>query len=289
MSRYLDPTNDVAFKKIFGTEDHKPLLISFLNATLSLSGENAIKSVDFLPKEQVPLIHDNKLTILDIKCITEGNIIFIVEVQNQMLPEFIKRTQYYAAHCYVNQAPSGSEYIDLSPVILLAIVNYTLFPDSESVISYHKTLDTETHEHHHEALSYAYIELPKFKKKESELLTPQDKWIYFFKNWKKTQEIPKAVQEKEIIEAYNVIEEFGWDVGEKDEYLKASLFRASVYRQQQDSFEKGEIKGIQKGIQKGLKEGKLEIAQTILKEKLPIDQISKLTGLSVEEIKSLQN
>ena len=180
----------------------------------------------------------------------------------------------------MNQASSGSEYIDLSPVILLAIVNYNLFPQSQSVVSYHKTLDVETHEHHHEALSYAYIELPKFKKTEKELVTPQDKWIYFFKNWKKTQEIPESVQEKEIIEAYKVIEEFGWNAGEKEEYLKASLFRTSVYRQNQDSFEKGEIKGEKKKS--------LEIALKMLKENLPVNQVFKLTGFSIEEIKALQ-
>ena len=205
MSRYLDPTNDVAFKKLFGTEKHKPLLISFLNAILALTGDHRIKRIEFLPKglsknkmkyfdsarqsqievaegsgpnerdhclkskasekdqfgkvaasrntldyfltvpkDQVPVIKGEKTTILDIKCTDERNKQYIVEVQNKKIPSFVKRTQFYVAHSYVSQAPVGSDYIDLKPVILLAVANYELFPNKENVISYHRTLDTET-------------------------------------------------------------------------------------------------------------------------------------------------
>jgi predicted transposase/invertase (TIGR01784 family) len=285
MSRYLDPTNDVAFKKIFGTDDHKPLLISFLNATLGLTGQEMIQTIEFLQKEQVPQIKDNKLTILDVKCKTGQGTIFIVEIQNKVVPEFLKRTQYYASHCYVNQLNSGSTYLELSPVVLLAIVNYTLFPNKTGrVVSFHKTLDVESHEHDHQAISYAYIELPKFEKKEDELQTVQDKWIFFLKNWKHSKEIPKSVQEKEIIEAYQAIEQFGWNPFEMDEYVRANLFRTDLYRQQQVSYEEGLEKGLQEGFEKGRLEEKFHLAQQLLTKGFSQQEVSEMIQLRVEEI-----
>jgi predicted transposase/invertase (TIGR01784 family) len=95
MGRYLNPTNDVSFRKLFGTEKHKPLLISFLNSILVLEGERKIKKVEFLSKDQAPLIKQTKTSILDIKCTDERNVQYIVEMQNKSIPAFVKRTQFY--------------------------------------------------------------------------------------------------------------------------------------------------------------------------------------------------
>ncbi|MEM7175290.1 MAG: PD-(D/E)XK nuclease family transposase [Chlamydiota bacterium] len=73
VSRYLNPANDVAFKKLFGTEDHKFMLISFLNAALKLEGQRKIKGIELLPQEQVPLNRDSKTSILDVRCTDERN------------------------------------------------------------------------------------------------------------------------------------------------------------------------------------------------------------------------
>ncbi len=279
-TRYLNPTNDVAFKKLFGTENHKPLLISFLNAVLNLEGSHKIKEIEFLPQEQIPLIKEGKSTILDVKCTNENNVQYVVEMQNQSIPEFLKRTQFYAAHSYVSQADKGSSYLDLKPVVLLTIANYILFPSKEDVISYHKTLDEKTNEHDLNEISYAFIELEKFKKTEKDLASLQDKWVYFFKNWKNSKDIPFTVKEKELIEAYHSMEEFNWTKGEREAYFNADLAHTDEVSARQKKWEEGH--------KEGEKKKSLQIAQSMLKENLPIDQISKFTGLSVEEIKSLQ-
>ena len=250
MSRYLDPTNDVAFKKLFGIDSHKPLLISFLNAILSLEGKRQIKKVDFLTKEQAPLIKESKTSIVDVKCTDERNVQYIVEIQNKQIPAFIKRTQFYVAHSYVTQAPTGSEYVDLKPVILLALANHKLFPGKEKIISYHKTLDVETLEHDLQDMSYVFIELPKFNKSEEELETLQDKWIYFFKNWEKDQEIPGKMQEKELIEAYRSMEQFNWNKDEMEAYIKANIALTDEYVARKYEREEGRQEGRQEGLQK---------------------------------------
>lgn len=275
MSRYLDPTNDIAFKKLFGTECHKPLLISFLNAILSLEGHRRIKQVDFLTKDQAPLIKESKTSILDVKCTDERNVQYIVEMQNRKVPGFIKRTQFYVAHSYVTQAQAGSDYVELKPVILLAIANHELFSNKEQIISYHKTLDIETLEHDLQDMSYVFIELPKFNKSEEALETLQDKWIYFFKNWEKDKEIPAKIQEKELIEAYHSMEQFNWNRDEMEAYMKANIALTDEYVARKHERDEGR------------QEGRQEVARVMLKKGLSILQIVEFTGLTEDEISSL--
>ena len=284
MSRYLDPTNDVSFRKLFGVEEHKSLLISFLNSILNLKGDRKIKEVALLPKDQAPLIKETKSSILDVKCTDERNIQYIVEMQNKKVPGFVKRTQFYVAHSYVTQLPSGSEYFSLKPVVFLVLANHKLFPSKEKVISYHKTLDVETLEHDLEDLSYVFIELPKFKKKEEELETLQDKWLYFFKNWSDTKEVPSKVEEKELIEAYRSMEEYNWTPEERDAYIKANIALTDEF----DARRKEREEGHKEGRKEGRKERDIEIARKMLKRNRPIEEITEDTGLSFEEIAALK-
>ena len=290
MSRYLDPTNDVSFRKLFGTAAHKPLLISFLNSILGLEGARKIKEVELLPKDQAPLIKETKASVLDIKCTDERNFQYIVEMQNKSIPGFIKRTQFYVAHSYVTQFPAGSDYLALRPVILLAIANHVLFPGKEKVISYHKTLDTETLENDLEDLSYVFVELPKFEKQVGALSTVQDQWVYFFKNWSETQEVPTNV-EGEIAEAYRSMEEYNWSQAEREAYVKANIALVDEFDARRKEREEGHMEGRKEGIsigeEQGKEQGKKEIAISMLQRGMKSDLISQLTGLSEHAIDQL--
>lgn len=288
MSRYLDPTNDVAFKKLFGIECHKPLLVSFLNAILALEGARRIKMVEFLTKEQAPLIGASKTSTLDVKCTDERNVQYIVEIQNKKLPGFIKRMPCYAAYSSVKHSLVASDYLDLKPVILLAIANHELFPSKEKIISYHRTLDVETLEHNLQDMSYVFIELPKFDKNEDDLETLQDKWIYFFKNWEKDREVPAKMQEKELIEAYNAMEQFNWNREEMEAYIKANIALTDEYAARQKEREEGLQEGLEKRREEGFEKGRQEVREafvrSMLKENFSPLQISKVTGLTEKEI-----
>lgn len=281
MSRYFDPTNDIAFKKLFGTEEHKPLLISFLNAILSLKGPLQIQKVEFISKDQIPVNKDSKSTILDLKCTDQKGSQYIVEMQNRRVPAFVKRTQFYVAHGYVSQANKGTDYRKLKPIILLAIANHELFPDKEGVISYHKTLDTETLDHDLKDMSYVFIELPKFSKTEDQLITLKDKWLYFFRNWENDADVPSTIQEEEIIEAYHAMEKYNWDKDEQEAYLKANI--ALI-----DEYDARRVERLE-GRKEGIKEGKILIAKKLLKEALTISQVAEITDLSEDDISSLKN
>jgi len=223
--RFLDPKNDVAFKKLFGTEEHKPLLISFLNSLLRLEDGQIIKTVDLLPTEQIPSIKSAQRPLLTVNCTDQGEAQYIVALQNAQYGNFIEIPQFLqhcAAKSYVNQFGSGLGYKALKPVVLLGIANGILFPKKLDYMSYHSTFDTKTHERDLEDLSYAFVELPKFKKTEDELKTLEDMWLYLLKHAPEMNAISKD-SPPEIRKAYATLKESNWTQKEKEAYTEVEI------------------------------------------------------------------
>ena len=262
-TRYLNPTNDVSFKKLFGSESHKDLLISFLNSMLYLEGKHRIEYVNFLPQEMPAIFGEGKRSILDIHCRDASGARYIVEMQNGYDKHFIKRTQMYTAHAYTSQIKKGKEHFRLGPVVLLAVTTNTVFPEKKNAMSYHKVLDVETSENDLKDISYVFIELSKFHKKDpSKLKTSIDKWLYFLKYWDEIKSPPETITEPELLEAYDAMERFNWNANELNYYFKTDLLKASQLATQesihQESLEEGIEIGREKGIEKGLEMGRKE-------------------------------
>ena len=145
--KYLNPKNDIAFKKIFGTEKNKDILIHFLNDVIAVPGNrNLIKTVTLLSPLQHPEIAFKKQSIVDVLCEDENGIKYIVEMQVAKVAGFEKRAQYYAAKAYASQADKGGTYEHLKEVIFLAITEYVMFPNKSDYKSEHVLLDQKTHE-----------------------------------------------------------------------------------------------------------------------------------------------
>ena len=296
MGRYLDPTNDFAFKKLFGKEDHKPLLISFLNSILNLKGKRKICGIEHLPQEEVKISPEIKGGILDVKCTDEAGHQYIVEMQNRKIDGFLKRCQYYTSISYVNQAKKGKGHYELKPVILLAVLNHKLFEKDSDPVSFHRTLNIKTLENHLKDISYVFIELPKFKKSASQAKSLQDKWLYFFKNWEVSKDIPKNVKEEELIEAYNSMEEFNWSQPEVEAYIKANIAKSEANHIKEKVFKEGHEEGLKKGLKEGLKKGRdeglkeaqISTAKNLLKMGIPVSKVVKATGLTKREIEALK-
>ena len=234
---------------------------------------------------------------MDVKCTDEEGRQYIVEMQNKKFPAFVKRAQIYAPHSYVAQFSSGEDYSTLKPVILLCLANHTLFPNKTQVVSYHDTLDRDTGEHDLQEISYVFIELPKFDKKEQDLFTLQDQWIYFFKNWGYSQEIPSVIQEESIIDAYHAMEQFNWTKDELEAYFKAQIALVDEYLARQAEREEGitigkaeeRAKAEQEkaALQAKSEQEKQEIARNLKSRGIPISIIQSATQLSEEEIEKL--
>jgi predicted transposase/invertase (TIGR01784 family) len=201
LSKFLDPKNDLAFARIFGTERNKDILIHFLNDIFGYTTDPIVQ-VTFLKNRQDPMIAAQRVSIVDILCQdTLGNH-FIVEMQVAREPGFEKRAQYYAAKTYIEQRKKGLEYHHLKRVTFLSIADFILFPNKPNYLSHHVILDKNSYEHDLQDFSFSFLELPKFKKTQAQLVTLTEKWAYFFKHAEDTHEseLPQLVGTDKIIE-----------------------------------------------------------------------------------------
>jgi predicted transposase/invertase (TIGR01784 family) len=302
--RFYDAKNDIAFRRLFAREENKPLLISFLNAVLRREGEDLIQEVTILPPELVPNIAEAKRSVLDVRCRDSKNFEYVVEMQNRKLTSFVQRAQYYASRAYIEQLWQGDVYLELRPVILLAILNHKIFPDDVGVISYHHTLETETQRHYLKDISYAFIELDKFTKGWDDLETIEDQWLYLLKKAKETDETPPHASQ-EILQAYETLEQYRWTEGEREAYERARMSIMDEADMLSTAIEEGLEKGREEGREEvrqekevalkkaeeekeiALKKAKIEMAKTLLLKGIDIEIISETTGLSMEEMKKL--
>ena len=285
ISKFLDPKNDVAFKKVFGSEKHKDILIHFINDILELKDNNQIKDVEYLSPIQDPEIAYKKQSIVDVLCKDKNGVQFIVEMQVAPTKGFQKRAQYYAAKAYSRQLNSGQNedgrYQNLKEVIFIAIADCIIFPDKSEYKSDHVILDKNNYDHDLQDFSFTFIELPKFKKETiEELNSIVEKWCFFFKNAAKTSEedLKKLIGSDLVIEqAYDALSQFNWNEQELlayDQEIKRIRDNIAALDYQYD-----------KGIEKGIK----QTAIKMLKQNLDNSLISSITGLSTDEILKLKN
>ncbi len=272
-ARYLDPTNDVAFKKIFSDKDR---LKDFLNAILRLPEGQKITHIDFIAQEELPEWGLGRRSIFDLKCVDQENKTYVVEMQNRPEDAFLNRIQCYAAHSYSSQAKKGTNHDTLMPVIIVAITNRTLFEDREvECINYHWNVESKTKKRFLFALSYVFVELPKFKKSAVEIQSTEDEWLYFFSNWHHALKPPETTTDPLVLEAYETIEQFNWSEAEYDAYFRARLAAEAEELVVTNSYEEGVAKE------------KEEIARRMLSKGMDVKTVSDMTGLSIANVESL--
>lgn len=281
--KYLNPKNDAAFKKLFGSEQNKDILIHFLNDVLGSFRESPIVEIDFLPTILQGGDSDKKISLVDVLCKDTNGTKYIIEMQASSTKDFEKRAQHYAAKVYGNQARIGRDYQDLKEVIFLAIADYVIFPNKSHYKSDHIVLDKKTYEHDLNDFFFTFIELPKFKKNKEELFSMEDKWCYFFKHAQETTEedLEKIVGKDNIIlKAYKALDQFYWTQGELSEYDAVQI---SEMNKKADLSQKlDEAKAI------GKTEGKIEMAKNLLRQGFEIDLIASCSGLYKEQIEDLK-
>ncbi|MDQ7023678.1 MAG: Rpn family recombination-promoting nuclease/putative transposase [Candidatus Gracilibacteria bacterium] len=291
--RYLDPKNDVAFKKIFADENHKEILIHFLNSILDLDAP--IKEVTILRHDQLPEIKDLKETSLDLKAKDEKNREFIIEMQVEKQKDFMNRALYYAAKSYSKQIKKADFYDQLNPVIFLGILDFNLF-DGEDFLTQHYIVNKQTGNRDMTHLEFSFIELPKFNKTEKQCENLADKWIYFMKNADDLKFIPENIKSEEIKTAYEISEQFGWTEGElelyesRDRAVAAQKDKMNTAREEglekgrEEGLEKGREEGREEGIEKGREEGEKNKELELISNLMKAMSISKVEAKKILKI-----
>jgi predicted transposase/invertase (TIGR01784 family) len=291
MQRFLNPKNDFAFKRLFGTEKNKDILIAFLNDVFK-DTHDKIEDVEFLKLNQDPEVASLRQSIVDVMCRDVNGRNFIIEMQCSTDTHFIERAVAYACRAYLNQRTKNSNqqaeknngYNNMKPVIFFAIMEHTLFKKKKEYLSHHKVTDVCTRENDIKGLSFSFLELSKFRKKNvGELETNIERWAYFFKNTESISPDDLQALEKSdnlFWKAYTALAEYNYTPEELLEYER--------YEMKQDEIRTGLADARNEGKAEGKLKGKQETALAMLAEKLPLEIISKCTGLSIDEIKSLK-
>jgi predicted transposase/invertase (TIGR01784 family) len=294
---FVDPRNDLAFKKIFGDKNKSEILISFLNAILEFEGDMKIVSITLDNPYQMPDIEELKETILDIKARNQRGESFIVEMQKKDLGNFAKRSLYYTSKAYVSQINNGIDYKSLKKVYYISVVNFNMFENRE-YISRHLIINQETGTQDLEDFEFTFIELEKFDKKLDELETDADKWIFFIKNASNLNLIPSEFANvKEFKEAFEIANKFSWKKNELDVYDYMCLKEADEKNAYETALAKGKKKFIEQGIEQGIKQGiekgenskALKVAKKMILRGDSDGDITEITELSTEQIEELRN
>lgn len=307
MSRYINFYTDFAFKKFFGTEANKEFLISFLNALLELEGEKEIADLTYLNTEQLGFSNNERRAVYDVYCTTKEGERFIVEMQKAKQENFRDRALYYSSFAIQDQGQKGTKnntvYWDykLSPVYVVGILDFVM-DDSPEKVNHLITkvqLKDDLNEVFNKNLNFIFIEMPKFRKEESELETFMDKWLYAIKNLGRLDDKPTALTEAIFKRFFEVAEIAAFSQTERYDYeenLKNCNDWFSVMNTaKKDGLEEGEAIGIEKGraegvvigLQKGEAIGVLKTAKKMKEEGLDVNVISKLTNLSIDEVEKL--
>ena len=282
-TKFLNPKNDYAFKRIFGRPQNQDILIHFLNDMLNFSGDHRISSVVFLKTDQDPDIAAAKQSSVDVMCTDAVGRQYIVEMQVVKGQGFEKRAQYYAAKAYSRQLMERDQYSQLKEIIFLAITNFVMFPNKKEYKSDHVILDKKTYAHDLKDFSFTFLELPKFNKSIDKLHTMVEKWAWFFKHAQDTQEedLGKIIGSDLIIKrAYEELNRFAWTDIELNTYeqeKKRELDDIAIREQQ-----------LALGRAEGKAEGKVEIAIKLINLGVSIETIMDATGLTKDDIAAIK-
>ncbi|NEO16790.1 MULTISPECIES: Rpn family recombination-promoting nuclease/putative transposase [Moorena] len=262
--RFISPKTDFAFKKIFGSDQSKDILISFLNAMI-YSGESVIQDLEILDPYSagdVVELEDTYVDVyLDVKAVLEDRTTVLIEMQIWNVEAFEKRVVYNLCKTYGNQLKSGQGYFDLNPVIALTITDFKLFPSTEKVISCFYFQEKEEHLPYQEnELAMVFVELPKFTKQLEELESVIDKWIYFIKEAPSLEIIPDNLREiPQLEKALTIANQAGLSVSELEKLRKQEMVledtRGALSLAQREGIEQGIIQGIEQGIIQGIEQG----------------------------------
>lgn len=273
---------------MFGSEQSKWILISFLNAAIEFNNNNRIEDLSIVDPYQIPMLKGVKDTYVDVKAVLSDKTHIIIEMQVLNYEGFEKRILYNAAKVYSVQLKKGDPYRLLNPVIALTITDFVMFEDTETVISNFRLIEKDKFIEYSDDIQLTFVELPKFKKGESELTGIQDKWFYFLRNAGSLEFIPETLKiEPEIKEAFEIVNEAGLSEEELEIQHKRHDFISIQKGIESYAIKKGIAKGRVEGRAEGSKQKTIEIVKNGCAAGLDIKTIANITKLSIEEIEDI--
>ena len=278
--RYINLFTDFGFKKLFGEEPNKDLLIALLNDLLG--NKEHITDLTYLKNERLPETEGDRRAVYDLYCSNDRGEKFIVEVQRAKQEHFKDRSIYYSTFAIQEQARRGREWAyELKGVYTIAIMDFVFderYPDKyEHRI---KLMDEENHVVFWDKLTFVYLQIPKFNKELSDLQNDFERWLYAFRNLHRLRHMPKELETAIFKKLFEVAEIASMDDIERDNYQESLKEYRDLKAALDTSFKEGK--------EEGRKEGTIQIARAMLKQGESIDKIIQYTGLTQDEIEVLR-
>ncbi len=293
--KYINPFTDFGFKKLFGTEPNKDLLIDFLNEVI-LPKHRKIIDLTYKKNEHLGASEFDRKAIFDLYCEGSNNERFIVEMQKAKQNYFKDRSVYYSTFPIQEQAIQGNWNYELSEVFTVGILDF-VFAESQNEtgeVRHEVHLKDQKNEIFYDKLTFIYLEMPNFKKTEAELETTHDKWLYVLKHLPNLEKRPLQLQEKIFERLFETAEIAKFTREEKDQYEDSLKIYRDLKNVIDTSYEEGKMEGKQEGLiegeikgkQEGLIEGEIKgkIEGKIEEKIIGIIKALKRGKLAVEEI-----
>jgi predicted transposase/invertase (TIGR01784 family) len=287
MSRYINPYTDFGFKKLFGQEAHPDLLIDFLNTFLP--EKHQIKKLEFRDKEQLGPASVDRRAVFDVYCESKKGEKFIVEMQKAEEAYFKDRSLYYVAHPIRAQGIKGDWDFNLKTVYFIGILDFVYDKnDPNPLLIREVELKDQDGDVFYDKLKMIYIQMPLFTKAEEELVTRQEKWLYFLKNLPSLEHIPAILKKEKVFQkAFQIAELAAMPETERWQYEhNLDHYWAYLGTIRFASME-GRAEGEAKGRAEGEAKKSAEIARNLKREGLSTALIAKTTGLNETEIEQL--
>lgn len=282
MSKFINPFTDVGFKRIFGQEVSKPVLLAFLNSLLE--GERKIVDIQYLDKEKIGLSDGDRSLIYDVLCKTDTGEHIIVEMQNKSQPFFKNRCVYYVSRSIVEQGERGSDWeYEINAVYLVAFLNFRMEGLGEEFRSDVALMDMKRLKLFSDKIRMTFLQLPCFTKEIDDCDNIFERIIYVLKHMEILQRMPFLAQDavfKRLSEIAEVAALSKEERREYDESLKHYRDTIAVMHGQY-------LEGMEKGMETGVKKEKRETVIRLQSLGLSVDQIAKGAGLTVEEVTQL--
>ena len=287
MSKYINPYTDFGFKKLFGTEANKDLLIDFLNELVDK--KHKITDLTFKNNENLGELSEDRKAIFDIYCETVSGEKIIIEMQKAKINFFKDRAVFYTTFPIREQAEKGEWNFKLKPVYCIAILDFEFDKDLKNK-DYKNivTLKNQYCEEFYDKLKYIFIEMPRFNKNENELDTHFEKWLYFLKNLIEFKDVPGILKEAVFEKGFKIAEIAALNKEQHEAYEKSLLQYWDIKSAVDTAFDDGKVEGIEQGIEQGKIEREKEIVRVMILEGFDFETISRLTKLPIEEIKKMQ-
>lgn len=299
MSRYLDPKNDLTFKRVFG--EHKELCISLLNGLLPLEEGRVVTSIEYLSNEQLPRFDSGRNSIVDVRCVDSFGRIFIVEMQMYWTTHFENRVLFNGAKAIVSQLPEGAAFSELRPVYALNLVNQVFAPElPDDYYHHYKMVNTQHPERQIKGLEMVFVELPKFKPSNRAERKLRDLWLEFLtevggSKGNAPEELMRYPETRLALECVETAAYTRAQLLTYDKYWDAISIERTLEENRRHDCEVSRKEGLEEGRQEGRAEGRAEgeekkahdIAVKLAGMGLTADKIAEATGLSIAAVEGV--